>query len=100
MGINEKQNVIYLIDFGLAEKYQNSKGKHINKCIKNGLVGTASYASLNAHLGFEQSRKDDLESLFFVLVYLSTGNLPWMKLNMEDREERIRKIMEIKLGLN
>jgi serine/threonine protein kinase len=73
-----KSNKIYLIDFGLCSQYLNENGAHI-KQVKNynSVVGTALFASINAHSGCELSRKDDIESLIYTLIYLLTGGLPW-----------------------
>jgi hypothetical protein len=62
------------------------------------LTGTARYASLNAHLGMEQSRRDDLESLGVVIVYLLKGSVPWQGLCAPTVEERFKKILETKLS--
>ncbi|EGR33227.1 protein kinase domain protein [Ichthyophthirius multifiliis] len=60
---------VYLIDFGLAKYYKDNENNHIKMCEKKGMIGTVRYASTNAHLGNEQSRRDDLESIgYFFLV--------------------------------
>ncbi|CAD8126886.1 unnamed protein product [Paramecium sonneborni] len=87
---------IYLIDFGLAKYYKDSQGNHIAQSDKKGIIGTARYASLTAHLGKEQSRRDDIESLGYVLVYLAKGRLPWMNLNTNTKSEKYQKIKEFK----
>ncbi|KAM3135211.1 hypothetical protein pb186bvf_012676 [Paramecium bursaria] len=90
------QNIINLIDFGLSKQYVNSKGEHIKLNKKKGLIGTARYASVNAHNEMEQSRRDDLESIAYVLVYLGTGTLPWMNLQIEQRDLKYAKILHLK----
>lgn len=80
MGIGKKSHIVFSIDFGLTKRYRDPKtGNHISFKWKNGLTGTARYASLNAQIGNEQSRRDDLEAIGFVLCYfLRGGTLPWM----------------------
>ena len=80
MGVGENSNKVYIIDFGLSKKYIDVNGKHIKNCTGKSLTGTARYASVNALEGFEQSRRDDMESLLYVWVYLMRGRLPWMGL--------------------
>ena len=63
------------------------------------MTGTARYASLNAHLGIEQSRRDDLEAIGFCLLYFYIGKLPWQNLQANNRGERYAKIAEIKLRM-
>jgi serine/threonine protein kinase len=78
MGIGKNSHVVYLIDFGLSKKYREMKThQHIPYKENKNLTGTARYASLNAHLGIEQSRRDDLEAIGYVLVYFAAGRLPW-----------------------
>ena len=71
-----------LIDFGLSKRYVDKSGRHIlratNKCFR----GTLRYCSLNMHNGVENSRRDDIESLVYVLIYLLKGSLPWMSQNV------------------
>jgi len=79
MGIGEHDNQVYLIDFGLARRYRDPKTRlHISSKEKCNLTGTAPYASINNHLGVEQSRRDDLESIAYVLIYFLRGSLPWL----------------------
>lgn len=91
IGNQDTLHNIYLIDYGLALKYKNN-GVQIGKRKYEGLVGTARYASLVAHSHWEQSPKDDLESLGYVLLFCLRGSLSWMNLDIEDKAEKFKKI--------
>ncbi|XP_014272266.1 casein kinase I isoform X3 [Halyomorpha halys] len=98
MGIGKHCNRLFLIDFGLAKKYRSSRSNvHIKYREKKSLTGTARYASLNAHLGIEQSRRDDMESLGYVLVYFNRGSLPWQGLKAATKKQKYEKISEKKM---
>ena len=98
LGKGKKSHIIYLIDFGLSKKYKSSKGnhEHIKYSENKRLIGTARYASINALKGCEQGRRDDMESLGYVLMYFLRGNLPWQGLKVCKGEDRYKKIYEIK----
>jgi serine/threonine protein kinase len=99
VGLGTQKTTIYAIDFGLAKKYKDSTtGAHIAYRNNKSLTGTARYASVSTHLGIEQSRRDDLEGLVYVALYLLRGNLPWQGLYARTRQEKYRKIMESKLS--
>lgn len=67
---------VYLIDYGIS-KYFMSKGVHKTFGKKMKYKGTPSFASIYSHLGYKESRRDDLEGLFYFMVYLKLGSLPW-----------------------
>ena len=99
IGIEEKSNVIHCIDFGLSKRYKNPKNhQHIPYREGRALTGTARYVSINTHLGIEQSRRDDLESIGYVLVFFLKGSLPWQGLKAENNNKYVR-IMEKKLQI-
>jgi len=99
VGHEELSSTVFMIDFGLAKKYRDPKArKHIPYCENKSLTGTARYASINAHLGIEQSRRDDLEAVGYVLMYFNRGTLPWQGLKASTKEEKYRKIMESKMS--
>ena len=75
---NPDNSIIYLIDFGLSKKYMSSRtGKHVKFSINKKWSGTSRFASANSLRGVAQSRRDDLESLCYVLLFLMKGSLPW-----------------------
>ena len=95
MGLKD-ENMVYIIDFGLSKKYRSKKGNHIKFSITNNITGTPRYCSINALRGAEQSRRDDIESLFYVIIYFFKGSLPWQNLKIKSRTERFNKINQMK----
>ena len=95
--MGSKQDVVYLIDYGLAKKYIDPKtGQHVPFKEGKSMTGTARYTSLNTHLGYEQSRRDDLEGLAYVLIYLVKGKLPWQGVPGQTKAEKYANITAMK----
>lgn len=96
-GLNGRSAILHIIDFGLARNYCDPKTKqHIPYREKKPLAGTMRYASINAHIGVEMSRRDDLEAIGYLLVYLSLGRLPWQGIK-GPKDERYKHVMEMKV---
>ena len=99
MGINDKKKIVYIIDFGLAKRFRDPKtGLHLPYKDGKSLTGTARYASIYTHLGIEQSRRDDLESLAYSLIYFTNGFLPWQGLRVKNKDEKYQRILEKKIN--
>ncbi|KAI8989297.1 kinase-like protein [Pilobolus umbonatus] len=98
VGLEESNHIINLIDYGLAKRYTDPKtGRHIPPKDGKNLTGTARYASIYTHLGLEQSRRDDLESLGYVLVYFYRGTLPWQGLKTQTKKQKYELISSRKI---
>ena len=90
MGIAENTSLVYLLDFGLAKAYRKGS-EHVRYREDKHMIGTVRYASINNQRGVQQSRRDDLESLGYVLVYLVNGGLPWQ--GIQESSKRLRKAL-------
>jgi serine/threonine protein kinase len=91
------QDIVFVIDFGLGKRYKDTRtGFHIPFRQGKSLTGTARYVSLNTHLGMEQSRRDDMESLGYVFLYFHKGELPWQGLKATSKKDKYQLIQEKK----
>lgn len=108
LGLGARANVVYVIDFGLSKRYRTPGTKEhipypsirIWTCRYHegkSLTGTPRYASISNHMGIEQSRRDDLESLGYVLIYFLRGKLPWQGIMANARKQKYELIMKKKM---
>lgn len=99
----EEMDALYLIDYGLSTKFIDKNNNHYKFKNSNKFIGSIKYASTRALNLQRQSRRDDLESLFYVIIYLSKGNLPWKivesKLSLKTLE-KCEKIRDIKNNID
>jgi serine/threonine protein kinase len=101
VGKGSSEQTIYLIDFGLAKRYRDEQTRiHVSFKENKNLTGTARYASRNSHNGVEQSRRDDLESIGYILVYFLKGSLPWQGLKCKEKAEKYKMIKDMKNSMD
>lgn len=115
IGLLEKSSTVYLVNYTNSKQFKNSKtGVHKAYGENKQMVGSANFASINCHLGIgnqlllnasgflwelEPSRRDDLESLGYTLVYLAKGSLPWQNTQGSSKNEKIAKITDKKISI-
>ena len=92
LGLHSLSKQIYLIDFGFCKTYLNNES-HIEIKKINNIIGSLTYTSINSHNFLEQSRRDDLESLGYMLIYLNTGNLEWQNISITNSFEEKNRII-------
>ena len=94
--VNDK--TVYIIDFGLSKEYVDlDTCEHLPFKEGRRFIGTPRYASIGTHLGYRQSRRDDLESIAYILIYFVLGELPWQGIKAKSKSEKKEKILEMKL---
>ncbi len=97
IGRGLRKSLVYIIDFGLSKLFRDPRThRHIPYLEGKSLTGTARYASINTHLGIEQSRRDDMESLGYVFTYFLKGSLPWQGLKANTKRQKYERILEKK----
>ncbi|KAJ9444452.1 Casein kinase I isoform alpha [Diplonema papillatum] len=95
MGLGKNGHVVYSIDLGLAKRFV-SHNHHIPYKDGKSLAGTARYVSINTHQGYEQARRDDIESIGYVLLYFLRGGLPWQNVKAATKKEKYEQISKKK----
>lgn len=92
---NNEEKTLYLIDFGLSKYYLDAKKNHMIERKNRKLVGTAKFASLNAHNGIELSRRDDIESICYTFITLFGKKLLWEEIICEYKKHSSENKSEI-----
>ena len=97
----DDNSLIYIIDFGMARKYRSSRTKkHIKFSKNNYFAGNIKYSSINTMKGVQPSRRDDLESLGYMIIYLYNQQLPWENLKCKNHSDLAQKIFAVKSFLS
>ena len=101
IGVGAKEGTVHLIDYGLSKRFLSREtGEHLPLKEHRKFVGVARYASLHSHQGLEQSRRDDLEAIGHILLYLLKGVLPWQGVVVAEGEELEHAIYQKKAAVS
>ena len=94
IGTGKKANMVFVIDFGLSKRYKCPKtGKHIEPKRKHGVTGTPRYCSKSCYMKNEHSRRDDMESIGNICIFLAKkGVLPWMEGEEIENRKQSREV--------
>lgn len=79
-GLGRKSQTVHLIDFGFCTNYLDEDGNHVQMTSGKSVTGTPNFVSINVHNGFSSSRRDDIESSMYVLLYLFLPLTRWDRL--------------------
>jgi len=96
IGTGKNKNKIYIIDLGLSKKFINTNNTHIEYKKNKSFIGSFRYSSIRNHKGIEQSRRDDIESIGYMLIYFLKGRLPWQGLKGSTKSKRSKNIFQTK----
>ena len=94
IGLGKDSSLLYLIDYGLSKKFIDKNGIHKEFKDEQAFVGTDIFSSINSLKGYEQSRRDDLESALYIGIYFCLGSVPWSKKSIKHDYLKIAKIKE------
>ena len=97
IGLKNRNNQLYMIDFGIAKNIFDKKNQHIEYMQGKNFMGNAKFCSIYTLMGIEQSRRDDLEAFGYMFYYFINGNLPWENIKSKNKIERNKKILDIKV---
>jgi serine/threonine protein kinase len=103
MGLGEQSSKLFLVDYGLAKRVNSSPGWNTMKSrmmfkYVRPMVGTARFCSIFCHQGQEEARRDDMESLGYLWLYLLRGKLPWQGIAAATSMEKLEAILSVKLA--
>jgi serine/threonine protein kinase len=101
IGGETQRHILHVVDFGLSTSFVDKTGRHVAPASGKPVLGTARFSSTNSHLGKELSRRDDLESIAFLLIYFARGgSLPWNGLDRSTIASKYRAIGEMKRSID
>jgi serine/threonine protein kinase len=99
VGKGSNESTVFMIDLGLAKRYRDGRTKvHVPFRDKKGITGTVRYVSINTHKGVEQTRRDDMESMGYMLIYFMNGVLPWQGVHAPTRKLKYLRIGDAKMN--
>lgn len=96
-GVGRHSHIVHLIDFGFCKSYLGEDGAHIECANGKSIVGTVNFISVHMHNRTESSRRDDLESIMYVLIYLLLPLTEWNQLFEEHKSEE--EVKQSKMAL-